>query len=101
MNPLVVRDEREHAVDLAADRLAFLVVCYGALVIAAWRSFALGLESWDLLGLVVLGGVTGLGYRLWQRAVTRPWALVILATILVAAVLAIAVALFAETAKGG
>ena len=38
MNALVNRDEREQAVDLAADRLSFLVLAYGALLIAAYRS---------------------------------------------------------------
>jgi hypothetical protein len=88
MTSLIDRDEREQSIDLAADRLAFLVVCYGALVLAAYRSFALGQEAWDLLGLVVLGGVVGLAYRLQKRVVTRPWTAILIATILVAAGLA-------------
>jgi hypothetical protein len=88
MTALIDRDEREHSVDLAADRLAFLVVCYGALVLTAYRSFALGQEAWDVLGLVVLGGVVGLAYRLQKRVLTRPWTTILIATILVAAAVA-------------
>jgi hypothetical protein len=95
MTSPIVRDEREHAVDLAADRLAFLVVCYGALLIAAWRSFALGEQSWDLLGLVVAGGAVGLAYRVQKGVVNRPWAFVLLATILVAGAIAAVVTLTA------
>jgi hypothetical protein len=91
------RDERERSIDFAADRLAFLVVCYGALALAAYRSFVLGQETWDLLGLVVLGGVAGLAYRLRNRVVSRSWTLVLVATIVVAAVVAVAAALVAGT----
>jgi hypothetical protein len=33
------RDEREARIDLAADRLAYLVVSYGLLLAVAYRSF--------------------------------------------------------------
>lgn len=90
---LVPRDERESAVDSAADRLSFLVLAYGLLVIAAIRSFN-GDATWDLLGLVVLAGVVGLGFRLRQRVVSNRWALVLVATVLIAAVVAAIVAAF-------
>ena len=88
MTSLIDRDEREQSVDLAADRLAFLVVCYGALALAAYRSFALGQEAWDMLGLVVLGGVVGLAYRVQKRVLTGPWTTILIATVVVAAVVA-------------
>jgi hypothetical protein len=95
MTSPIVRDEREHSVDLAADRLAFLVVCYGALILAAWRSFALGQQSWDLLGLVVVGGAVGLAYRLRHGVLSRPWALVLLGTMLAAGAIAAVVTVLA------
>jgi len=97
MTSLITRDERERSIDLAADRLAFLVVCYGALALAAYRSFVLGQQTWDLLGLVVLGGVAGLAYRLQKRVVNRPWALVLVTTVVLAAVVAAAAALVTGT----
>ena len=94
MSTPFARDEREHSTDLAADRLAFLVVCYGALGLAAYRSFALGQESWDLLALVIIGGMAGLGYRLQRRVVSPSWAMMLIATITIAAVVAFAAAVF-------
>jgi hypothetical protein len=89
MTSLIARDEREQSIDLVADRIAFLVICYGALVLAAYRSFALGQDAWDLLALVVIGGVAGLAYRLQKRVVTRPWTLVLAATVAAAALVAV------------
>jgi hypothetical protein len=88
---LVPRDERESAVDSAADRLSFLVLAYGLLVLVAIRAFN-GESTWDLLGLVVLGGFAGLAYRLQKRVVSTRWALVLLLTIAAAAVAAVIVA---------
>jgi hypothetical protein len=68
MNRLTVRDEREVGVDLAADRLAGIVLAFGILVIVAWRAFTLDEASWDLLGLLVLSGVVATGYRVTRRA---------------------------------
>ena len=93
MRTLVTRDEREQAVDLAADRLSFLVVAYGALLIAAYRSFVLHEVTWDLLGLVVIGGAAGLVYRLRRGVASRPWTTVLGATIALAAVAAALIAL--------
>jgi hypothetical protein len=92
MKHLVLRDERETLVDRAADRLAYLVLSFGLLAIVAYRSFADGAASWDLLGLVVLGGLLGTLYRLAQRAVSREWTIVAMGTAVVALVVAAVVA---------
>jgi len=93
MMHLVSRDEREAAVDSAADRLSFLVLAYGLLVTAAIRAFN-GEATWDLLGLVVLSGVVGLGFRLRERVVSNRWAAVLIATVAIAAVVAALLAAF-------
>jgi hypothetical protein len=92
MKHLVLRDERETGVDRAADRLAYLVLSFGLLAIVAYRSFADGAASWDLLGLVVLGGLVGTLYRVAQRAVSREWTIVAVGTAVVALVVAAIVA---------
>ena len=97
MNPLVVRDEREISVDQAADRLSYLVLSFGLLAIVAYRSFAGGEAPWDLLGLVVLGGLVGTAYRVQKRAVSRRWGLVLVLTVVVALALA-AIVTFATRA---
>lgn len=56
-----------------------------------------GAASWDLLGLVVLGGLVGTLYRLAQRAVTREWLIVAVGTGAVALVVA-AIVMFASRA---
>jgi hypothetical protein len=88
MTSLVPRDEREARVDLSADRVAYLVVSYGLLVSVAYRSFVAGDAAWDLIGLVVLGGIVGLGYRIREGAVSGRWTLVLLATIAIAFIVA-------------
>jgi hypothetical protein len=88
---LLVRDEREAAVDRAGDRLGYLVLSFGILVIVAYRSFAMDEASWELLGLVVAGGIVAAGYRAVNRALTRDAVVVVGITLLVAAVVAILV----------
>jgi hypothetical protein len=84
MNRLMMRDEREVSVDQAADRLSYLALSFGLLAIVAYRSFVDREASWDLLGLVLLGGLVGTLYRVWQRAVSRRWAVVVAGTVAVA-----------------
>jgi hypothetical protein len=88
MNRLTLRDEREISVDQAADRLSYLVLSFGLLAIVAYRSFIDREASWDLLGLVLLGGLIGTAHRARQRAVSRRWALVVTGTVAVALMVA-------------
>ena len=88
MTSLVPRDERETRIDLAADRLAYLVVSYGLLVAIAYRSFVRGDAAWDLLGLVVLGGLVGVAYRIRNGVFSGRWAAMLFATIVIAAIVA-------------
>jgi hypothetical protein len=85
------RDEREVGVDLAADRVSYLVLAFGVLVAAAWRGFN-GEAAWDLLALVVAGGAAGLAYRVLKGAVTRSWIAVAAASFIGAALVAALVA---------
>ena len=88
MTSLIPRDEREARVDFAADRVAYLVVSYGLLVSVAYRSFVNGDAAWDLIGLVVLGGIVGLAFRVRQGVLSRRWTLLLAATIAIAFVVA-------------
>lgn len=87
MTTLVSRDERERSVDNAADRLSYLVLAYGVLIVVAIRSLA-GESSWDLLSLVVVAGAAGLVYRRWKGVATRGWFVVAIVTAIAAAILA-------------
>jgi uncharacterized membrane protein HdeD (DUF308 family) len=92
MQQLLVRAEREAAVERAGDRIAYLVLSYGLLLVVAYRSFAGQQPSWDLLALVFIGGLAGAAYRLWHRAMTRQAALLIGVTVLVALAVGLVVA---------
>lgn len=93
MQGLVSRDERELGVDLAADRLSYLVLSFGLLGIVAWRSFANGEAPWDLLALVILGGVAGTVYRAWRGATSGRWLVVGFVTVGISLVVALIVGL--------
>jgi hypothetical protein len=86
MERLSGRDEREVSVDRAADRFAYVVLSFGLLAVVAYRSFVEGVASWELLGLVLLGGAVSTGYRLWQGVLTRQAVLVLGLTVLIALV---------------
>jgi hypothetical protein len=93
MERLSGRDEREVSVDRAADRFAYVVLSFGLLAVVAYRSFVEGVASWELLGLVLLGGAVSTGYRLWQGVLTRQVVLVLALTALVALVVGMFVVL--------
>jgi hypothetical protein len=65
-------DEREIAIDRAADRIGYIVLAFGILLDVAYRSLARAEAGWDLLGLVVLSGIVSLGYRLRLGVRPRP-----------------------------
>lgn len=89
MTATVQRDERTTAVENAGYRLAYLVLSFGALLIVAYRSFALRQSSWDLLALVILGGVVHTGYQVKHKVVYAKWVKMAVITFVVAALLAI------------
>jgi hypothetical protein len=86
MKPSVLRDERETRIDLSGDRLAYLVVSYGLLLSVAYRSFVRSDSAWDLLGLVVLGGIVGVAYRIRRGVLSGGWTAMLLATVAIAVV---------------
>jgi hypothetical protein len=70
MGFLVPRDEREAGIDAAADRLSYIVLSFGVLVVVAYRSMVQHEAAWELLALVVLGGAVGTAVRARRRAVS-------------------------------
>ena len=92
MTALVPR-ERDAQVDLAADRVGYLVVSYGLLLIVAYRSFVNGEAAWDLIGLVILGGVVGAEERIRRGVMSGRWMLMLLITMGSALIVASLIAL--------
>ena len=84
----VERDERTTTVENAGYRWSYLVLSFGLLVIVAFRSFARGEASWDLIALVIVSGAVNTIYQAMHHVLHRRWAVVSLAGMVVAALLA-------------
>jgi hypothetical protein len=82
---LVRRDERERLIDAEAERLVAAVLSFGILVLVLVRSLR-GEASWDLLALVIAGGVVGMAYRARRGAIDRRFAALQGAAMVVAAI---------------
>jgi hypothetical protein len=82
------RDERTLAVENASYRWAYHFISFGLLALVAYRSFTWGEAAWDLMALVVLGGVVASAYQWSHQVLTRRWLLNGLASMVVAAVIA-------------
>lgn len=91
-NP-VFRDERTVAIENASYRSAYLLLSFGLLFSIAYRSFVSHEQSWDLLALIVVGGLIASGYQLSQRILSRRWTVVAAASAVLAAITAIVVVL--------
>jgi hypothetical protein len=84
----VPRDERTTAVENASYRWAYLLLSYGLLLSVAYRGFVRHESAWDLLALVLLGGVVTTLYQGRHQVLSMRWVLLMLLTLLVAGVLA-------------
>ena len=85
----VERDERTIAVENAGYRLSYLIVTFGLLGLTAYRSLAMHQSSWDLLTLVVLGGIVNATYQGSRRVINAGWLFITLGTVLIALLIAI------------
>lgn len=88
------RDERTESVENASYRLAHLVASVGLLVSFVYRTYVLHQSSWDLLAILVIGGLVAGFYQGRQGVWTRRWALAaaVGAAAVVVAVVAVLVA---------
>lgn len=82
------RDERTDAVENSSFRWAYLVLSFGLLASTAWRSFVRGESAWDLLALVVLGGIVAGVYQGREQVISRRWVLLAVVAMGVAALAA-------------
>jgi hypothetical protein len=87
------RDDRVVAVENASYRWAYLTLSLGLLASVAYRAFALRESSWDLLSLVIFGGVVSVLYRGRHGALSGRSALAPLLALGVALLLGAALAL--------
>ena len=66
-------DERTEAVENASYRWAYLLVTYALLVDVVYRSLVHQEAAWDLMALVVGGGVVCMAYQVRQKILARGW----------------------------
>jgi hypothetical protein len=88
----VTRDERTDAVAGMGCRLAFVVLSFGVLTIAAVRACAFGQACWDLLALYFVSNCVLGVYQYVKRAQVVSWRWFLFFG-LAGAVLAVAIAL--------
>jgi hypothetical protein len=90
--PTIHRDERTIAVENASYRWAYLFLSFGLLALVAYRSFVDHESPWDLLALVILGGLLSTAYQGFHGVLSKQWAATCLLTVIVAGALAAFVA---------
>lgn len=86
----VFRDERTVFVENASYRISYLVMSFGVLVCVIYRAFFLQQNSWDLLALVLLGGITATGYQIVFKVITRRWIITVLVISVISGLIAFA-----------
>ena len=84
----VERDERTIAVENAGYRWSNLVLSFGLLLLTMYRSLVRHEAAWDLLGLVILGGVVNAVYQWSGHVLHRRWLMMTIVTFALAAVVA-------------
>lgn len=87
--PAVQRDERTVIIENAGYRWAYLFLSFGLLILVAFRSFINHESPWDLLLLVVLGGVVGTAYQGWNRVLSKHWVVASLLAVVMAMIIAV------------
>ena len=90
----IERDERTTSVENAGYRWSYLVLSFGLMAIVAFRSFSRGENSWDLLALILLGGIVNAVYQGMHHVIYRRWVVLAAVTLVAAALLAAVTLMF-------
>jgi hypothetical protein len=88
----VLRDERTVAVENASYRWAYSLLTYALLVDVMWRSLVRHEAAWDLMALVIAGGIFAGAYQFRQKILAQGWVMKVVLVCCVAAVIAALVA---------
>jgi hypothetical protein len=89
----VERDERTVAVENAGYRWAYALLAYALLVDVMYRSLVRREAAWDLMALVIAGGVVCTLYQARYKVLSRGWVGKVVLAALAAAVIAALVAM--------
>jgi hypothetical protein len=89
----VERDERTVAVENASYRWAYALLVYALLVDVMYRSLARQEAAWDLMALVIVGGVVCTVYQARQKILSHGWVMKAVLGACIAAVIAAVLAM--------
>jgi hypothetical protein len=89
----VQRDERTVAVENASYRWVYGLLIYALLVDVMCRAWFRHEAAWDLMAMVIVGGVVASVYQARQRILTQGWVMKVVLAGCVAAVIAALVAM--------
>ena len=89
----VVRDERTLAVENASYRWAYGVLTYARLGDVMYRSLVRHEAAWDLMALVVVGGIVCTVYQARQKILAHGWLRKVVLVACIAGVIAAVVAM--------
>lgn len=81
-------DERTISVQNASYRKGYVFVTFGILIVAAYRSLVFNQNTFDLLGLVMLGGLVTTLYQAQNKILNRGYVRLAIVTFTVALVVA-------------
>lgn len=90
------RDERAEAVEKSSYSLGYKVITFAILLDVIYRSIVLKMAAWDLLGIVILGGLVATVYQTRYKIATRSGVKAILLSILAAVVIAVIIVLVGQ-----
>jgi len=84
----VQKDERTTVVENASYALAYKFVGFALLFDVAYRAYAIGDSSWDLLAILIISGLLTTAYQIRNKIVNRGWANTFILTITLAGLIA-------------
>ena len=90
---VVERDERTVAVENASYRWAYGVLTYALLVDVMYRGLVRHEAAWDLMALVIVGGVACSAYQARQKRLAHGWVMKVVLVACIAGVIAVVLAM--------
>jgi len=90
---IVERDERTVAVENASYRWAYLLLTYTLLVDVMYRSLVHHEAAWDLMALVIVGGVVCTLYQARLKILAHGWVMKVVLVACIAGVIAAVLAM--------
>ena len=92
----IEKDERTTFIENQSYRYGYIVLNFGILLSIMYKSFRFSEASWDLFGLIFLGGLVTTVYQYRYKIFTKKWIKDILLLIVLSAIVAAVVVFLAQ-----